>query len=65
MKLATIQDLARLAMEGRIHTVRFASDGKTAVIKRKVGKGDDATVVETRITPTEGDDGKYYYAVDL
>lgn len=58
MKLATIQDLARLAMEGHIHTIRFASDGRTAVIKYHVGATDaDRMLVEKRITPCTGEDG--------
>ena len=66
MELATIQDLARLAMEGHIHTIRFASDGRTAVIKYHVGAADaDHMLVEKRIIPCTGADGIYRYDVSF
>ena len=63
MELATIEDLARLAMEGKIHTIRFASDGRTAVIKYYVGPDNDRMLIEKRITPTTGQDGTDKYDV--
>lgn len=63
MGLVTIQDLARLAMEGHIHTIRFASDGRTAVIKYYVGTDSDRMLVEKRITPDRGPDGVDQYDI--
>lgn len=63
MESVTIQDLARLAMENHIHTIRFASDGRTAVIKYYVGADNDRMLVEKRITPAKGPDGVDQYDV--
>ena len=67
MELATIQDLARLVMQGALHTLRFASDGRTAVVKYYVGgksaSESDRMLVEKRITPTPGPDGIDRYNV--
>lgn len=63
MGLVTIEGFARLAMEGKIHTIRFASDGRTAVIKYYVGADGDRILVERRITPNRGPDGVDQYDV--
>ena len=67
MELATIQDLARLVMQGALHTLRFASDGRTAVVKYYVGdrstSKSDKMLIEKRITPTTGPDGIDRYDV--
>ena len=63
MESVTIQGLARLAMEGHIHTVRFASDGRTAAIKYYVGTDSDRMLVEKRIKPDKGPDGIDQYDV--
>lgn len=63
MESVTIQGLARLAMEGHIHTIRFASDGSTAVIKYYVGTSSNRMLVEKRIAPVKGPDGVDQYDV--
>ena len=64
-QVVTIHGLARLAMERKIETVRFGSDGRTAVIKYKVGPENDRIIVEKRIQPTSNEDGVDVYDVSF
>lgn len=63
MESATIQDLARLVMQGALHTLRFASDGRTAVVKYYVGSGGNRILTEKRIPPSPGPNGVDTYDV--
>lgn len=62
--LVTINELALLAMQRKLHTIRFASDGRTAVVKYYIGRGtQDQMLVEKRIAPSAGSDGVERYDV--
>lgn len=61
MNRITLHELALLAMQGVIETLRFASDGRTAVIKFR--EGDSKILTEKRIIPEKGSDGVDRYDV--
>lgn len=65
---ATVLDLARLTMEGHIYTLRFASDGETAVIKYYIATENGTSkrrLVEKRLAPTRGEDGINRYDISF
>lgn len=65
MNKFTLQQLALLAIEGKIETLRFGSDGRTAVIKYYVGANSDRMLVEKRIIPTKDESGTDIYDISF
>lgn len=62
----TIHGLAQLMIQGKIETVRFGSDGRTAVVKYNTKATDETHKrVEKRIYPTRGEDGVDCYDVSF
>ena len=64
MDKITLQQLTILAVEEKIETLRFGSDGRTAIIKY-YPSGPNQILTEKRITPIKDSDGVDRYDVSF
>ena len=62
-----MRELALLAMSGAIQTIRFGSNGKTAIIKSYDPNptGEGRVLTEHRLQPIAGEDGVNRYDVSF